>query len=799
MQKLKKNLEKNVLEHTQELNKINRAYKALRGCNHAVVRAKDETELLQQVCRIIWEDCGYRFVWIGFAEHNRIKSVKPVAQAGFEEEYLNSLKITWSSTKHGSGPTGTAIRTGKPVIFNNILTNPDYAPWQKESAKRGYSSSAAIPLAVGEDKIIGALNVYSSQPDAFIEEEINLLSDLAGDLAYGIVSLRERSERKRVEEELYERDNHSRSLLSLSRNFEQAHTYSEVLDAALFEVRKTLGYQTLAIYLLTENKKEFKVLVAGGPISDTILSEDGTATITIEGDRMMEEIVDAKEIVIVEDAQTDERVNKEIVMRMGLRTIVNVPIILFDRNLGSVGMSTIGDEGVRIPSSSEQKYLIALASHMAVSLDRVHLFTERNRAAKALEEKEHYFRSLLYTMHEDILVIDRNYRITDVNNTFLISTGQSREKVIGKHCYEISHGYNQPCYQHGEVCMLKEVFETGEYRNCQHKHFSEDGVNVYVDILLSPLIDEQKNVTRVIEAVRDISEQIKTQEALRESEELHRITIENIFDPVFITDDQGNFTYICSNVKSNLGYLVDEIKNMGNIFEFIGYNMFDLNDLNKKGILHNIEIKLKDKSGNERTFLLNVKKVSIKNGTILFTLHDITERKQAELKLINSEREFRTLAENIPHHIMRYDINCRAIYVNHKPITEAFFTSSPLGKSPIESQTSTFSAIENYQEKLESVLETGVEEKMEFILPDLQSNTHIFEANFIAERDDDAKIIGAMVIGQDITQRKQAEEAMKKRKDKLERFERLTIGRELAMVELKKRITELETRLLKKE
>jgi GAF domain-containing protein len=83
--------------------------------------------------------------------------------------------------------------------------------------------------------------------------------------------------------------------------------------------------------------------------------------------------------VIVEDAQTDPNVNREIVAKMGNRTLVNVPVVLFDRNLGSIGMGTFGDEGVRVPTKSEQEYLIAMASHMAVAFDRIRLLGERKK------------------------------------------------------------------------------------------------------------------------------------------------------------------------------------------------------------------------------------------------------------------------------------------------------------------------------------------------------------------------------------------------------------------------------------
>ena len=79
---------------------------------------------------------------------------------------------------------------------------------------------------------------------------------------------------------------------------------------------------------------------------------------------------------------------------------------------------------------------------------------EKRQAEEALVEKECYSRSLLYTIHEDILVIDADYRIADVNETFLLTTGLRREDVIGQPCFAVSHGYDAPCDQHGQTCTL---------------------------------------------------------------------------------------------------------------------------------------------------------------------------------------------------------------------------------------------------------------------------------------------------------------------------------------------------------
>ena len=200
-----------------ELQRANRALKVLSGCNEAMMRSSEEMKFLQELCEIIVEAGEYRLAWVGFAEQDEKKRVRPVAQAGFEEGYLETVDITWADTERGRGPTGTAIRTGKPSICQNILKDPRFIPWHVEASKRGYASSIALPLLT-DDRVIGALNIYAVEPDAFHSEEVKLLTELGKDLAYGITTLRTRAERRRAEEAL--RQAHD-ELYNLSRELEQ--------------------------------------------------------------------------------------------------------------------------------------------------------------------------------------------------------------------------------------------------------------------------------------------------------------------------------------------------------------------------------------------------------------------------------------------------------------------------------------------------------------------------------------------------------------------------------------------------
>ncbi|MDR3418502.1 MAG: SpoIIE family protein phosphatase [Nevskia sp.] len=184
----------------ERLARANRAHRALSTSNQALVRAAEESTLLRQICRIIVDQAGYRLCWVGYAEQDAARTVRPVAQAGFDEGYLELANISWADSERGRGPTGTCIRTCQTQITKNIAADPRLAPWRAEALRRGYASSIAIPLTA-EGKPFGALTIYSAESNAFGDEEVGLLTELAGDLGYGIVSLRTQVERKRAEAE----------------------------------------------------------------------------------------------------------------------------------------------------------------------------------------------------------------------------------------------------------------------------------------------------------------------------------------------------------------------------------------------------------------------------------------------------------------------------------------------------------------------------------------------------------------------------------------------------------------------
>ncbi len=181
----------------EDLSRADRALKTLSTCGDVLVKAVNESSLLQEVCRIIVEERGYRLAWVGYAEHDQAKTVTPVAQWGFDKGYLESVGIVWADSERGRGPVGTAIRTGRPCVCNDTASDPVFGPWRADALKRGYASLVSFPLQT-DSSVLGALNIYASEPDAFKEREFALLEKMANDLTFGIDALRSQRKAKQL-------------------------------------------------------------------------------------------------------------------------------------------------------------------------------------------------------------------------------------------------------------------------------------------------------------------------------------------------------------------------------------------------------------------------------------------------------------------------------------------------------------------------------------------------------------------------------------------------------------------------
>ena len=186
----------------QRVRELNRVLRATGAVNALMARERDPKRLLAEASQILVDTRGYRFVWIGLVEAGS-KRVVPQARAGKDTGYFDTVTITWDETPAGQGPIGTAIRTGQLVACQDIATDPRSASYRQDAVARGIASMAALPMIYGS-RVLGAVAVYSERTGSFDAEELDLLNELAGDLAFALQSIEHEQERKHLEEALRE-------------------------------------------------------------------------------------------------------------------------------------------------------------------------------------------------------------------------------------------------------------------------------------------------------------------------------------------------------------------------------------------------------------------------------------------------------------------------------------------------------------------------------------------------------------------------------------------------------------------
>ena len=233
------------------LYKKKRALNVISQFNHALVHAANEQQLLDDICRIIVYTGNYKLAWIGYAENDNNKTVRPVAQSGYEEGYIDTLNVTWADTPHGRGPAGTSIRKQEPYVARNILTDDNFKPWRDAALQRGYASATGIPLVIAGETV-GALIIYAPEADAFDTEEMELLTELADNLAFGIHTLRIEAERKQTETALR---NQNAVLTSLSRSTELArYDFANFIKLLTRVAGRMLKVERTSVWLFNEDR-----------------------------------------------------------------------------------------------------------------------------------------------------------------------------------------------------------------------------------------------------------------------------------------------------------------------------------------------------------------------------------------------------------------------------------------------------------------------------------------------------------------------------------------------------------------
>jgi PAS domain S-box-containing protein len=735
--------------------RVNQALTILKKCNQLQTRSENEIELLQKMCETIVNVGGYCMAWVGFAEQNQERSVRPIAQFGIEDGYLEHAQITWADNEHGRGPTGTAIREGVTQVNQNFQTNPKMEPWRASALSRGYQSSIALPLK-DDGSIFGALTVYSTSPDAFDEEEVELMNELADDLAFGVTVLRVRAERNKAQE--------------------------QVREMALFP---------------TLNPDVVMRVDASGRIEKTNPAADQMGFYV--GAQIKEILPDLLDLDLTACIATGDAQQVQVEARLGDHVL-----LLTVRGIPDLGLAFLYGKDITERKSAE---------------------TAIHRLSRIVEQTE-----------DTVAVTNRMGKVEYVNPAFERLTGFTKEEVLGKTPNILKSGLHDEQFYKGlwKTILDGKVF-LGEIANRK-----KSGELFYEVKTITPLRDEQGNITHFVATGKDITERKLDEEKLREAydelelrveertkelrmaiseleneiaerrkmEEALRISemdLENAQEVARIGNwkwnlEKGEITWSDEMYRI---FGIDKNSYTGRLGEVIS-NVIHPDDLHL--VLPSNAQSFADKKPIEYRIVLSDKSIRhiwAKSGETIVDnegkpifltgiAQDITERKRAEETLRESEEKYKKLVKYAPAAI--YEMNLQGtkfLSVNEVMCDILMYSREELlSTSPMDllDQESKSLFLERIRKKLagENLSET-VEYRIrrkdgEWIYTDVKVGAVTFTG------EDPARVV---VIGHDITERKRNEEKIQAANKELIRFNNAMVGRELRMIELKKEVNEL--------
>jgi len=319
--------------------------------------------------KICVEELGVDFGWIGYAEPKG--KVRLVAQYPEEHPYTKGLNIRWDDTPFGQGPTGRAIRTGKPQITEDTLINNTFEPWREKALQFGFRTTGAFPL-IARDSIFGALNLYSSQPNFFTPERIELVQNLTHIVALALESAR-------LFGETQERIRKIQALHNIDIAIAGSMDVRVILNVALDEVLRQLNVDAADVFLYSPYSQSLEYTAQKGFRTELFKAMSIRLGEGIAGRIALER----RSIKILNLAEEKSWIRKSIINEEGFVSYYGVPLIAKGQLLGVLEVFK------RTPMEEDEEweeYLETLAGQIAIALDNARLLESLERANRELFE-----------------------------------------------------------------------------------------------------------------------------------------------------------------------------------------------------------------------------------------------------------------------------------------------------------------------------------------------------------------------------------------------------------------------------
>jgi PAS domain S-box-containing protein len=404
------------------------------------------------------------------------------------------------------------------------------------------------------------------------------------------------------------------------------------------------------------------------------------------------------------------------------------------------------------------------------SLRRRFAELQKNKLKKeeleSLRKSELLYRALMENIHLGITLINKDYRIVTTN------AGQGRifkknhHEFVGKYCFREFEKRSKVCSH----CPGKKSMATGRPAEVQTEGIRDDGSRAAAYLRTFPVFEADGSISGFIEIVEDITEYKQTEESLKESEERFKAIFDNAADGILLAEVESKKLYMANKVFCRmLGYKPGEIKNLtvSDIHpeESLSYVTSQFEKQARKEITLAADIPVKRKNGSVFYADVNAFPVTLGGKTYLMGIfRDITQRRQAEEELKESEQRFKAIFDNATDGMLLMDVQSKKFHLGNKAICEM------LGYKPEEIKNLSVMDI-HPKELLPSVLKQFKRQAAREItidegVPVKRKNGSIFYADISAFPITFGGKTSITGVFRDITEHKKAEEKVRQSEDK---------------------------------